>query len=53
MKNQVVFATPAYNEIISSFHWYEQKQLQLGKRFLNVIDAAVETIAKTPEAYPY
>lgn len=52
MKNQVVFATPAYDEITSSYHWYEQKQSQLGKRFLSAIDTAVETITNNPEAYP-
>jgi plasmid stabilization system protein ParE len=45
----IVFRPEALTEFNDSADWYESRQLGLGVRFVNAIDAAIESLSKNPE----
>ena len=46
MPNIVIISSLAEKELQVSFDWYEEQQTGLGERFLNQIEAAIESVTK-------
>lgn len=49
---RVEFHPQAFDELRSAIEYYEQQQAGLGTRFLDVIEASLDTIASSPESWP-
>jgi len=39
-------------EIVDAYNWYERKQLELGERFIVVLDDYFKNIRSTPKQFP-
>ena len=48
----LVIKDEAKSEIIDTYNWYESKQLDLGERFINVLDDYFFRIKSMPEIFP-
>jgi len=52
MKYDLIIPSCAENDIAEAVKWYEEKVKGLGENFLISLDAALQTIARNPEAFP-
>jgi plasmid stabilization system protein ParE len=48
---KVVYLTKAQKELDEAIEWYEDKQEDLGKRFLKEVQRKIEVIVKQPDYY--
>jgi len=48
----LIIKEEAKNEIIETYQWYESKQIDLGERFINVLDDYFFRIKITPQTFP-
>jgi plasmid stabilization system protein ParE len=51
MAAELVIVPEAEQDITEAYAWYEGRRVGLGEEFLNSIDAAIETIRRSPEMY--
>ena len=49
---EVVFRPEARSDLERAYCWYEEKRRGLGEELLLVVDAAIEQIRRSPEAFP-
>lgn len=52
MKYKILVRPEAETELMESVYWYEEKIKGLGSSFLLSVEASLESISRTPEAYP-
>lgn len=52
MSYKIIFSALALKEFENSFYWYEEQEVGLGKRFIEVIDNMLDTLSANPESYP-
>lgn len=52
MDDKIVFSSSIEAEMQESCNWYEEKQLGLGERFIDVIENSIFAISQYPEAFP-
>ncbi len=52
MSYSIILLRRAYNELLKSWLWYEDKQEGLGDRFKELVYAGLSDIEKHPERYP-
>lgn len=48
---KVEFLEAAQAELDQAFEWYETQQINLGRQFLNELDAAIRRVIAYPDAY--
>lgn len=48
----VILRPEASEDLTDAYLWYEDKRHGLGEEFLLVVDAAIEKIRRSPDAYP-
>jgi len=51
MDYEIVFSSDVQTEMQESYDWYEEKQSELGERFIDVIESSVFAITRHPEAF--
>lgn len=51
MKRRLIVKPEAEVDVADGFRWYQARQLKLGERFLEELDAAFERIIENPAAY--
>jgi plasmid stabilization system protein ParE len=51
MAAELVIAPEAEQDIAEAYAWYEGRRVGLGEEFLSSIDAAIETICRSPQMY--
>ena len=50
-KYNLIIKAEAKEEIIDAYNWYEDKQTELGERFINTIDEYFNSISLYPQQY--
>ncbi len=51
MKYKIIIRPEAELDVLEAVNWYEEKLKGLGSNFLMSVDATIESILRTPEAY--
>jgi toxin ParE1/3/4 len=51
MAAELVIAPETEHDITEAYAWYEGRRVGLGEEFLSSVDAAIETIRRSPEMY--
>lgn len=51
MRYEIIFRPEAEADLFDAVNWYEVKVKSLGSHFLLNVEAAVESILRTPEAF--
>jgi len=51
MNIDILLHKEAYEEYIDAYYWYEKKNSDLGKRFMNTVDKKIQQIKQNPECY--
>lgn len=49
---RLILREAAENEVEEAYHWYESQNPGLGAEFLQVLDAGLASIQRSPEAFP-
>jgi plasmid stabilization system protein ParE len=52
MSKPPVFIPEARSDVAEAFRWYEEQSLGLGLDFLRCVEAALQSIQRTPMMYP-
>ncbi|PKN24310.1 MAG: addiction module toxin RelE [Deltaproteobacteria bacterium HGW-Deltaproteobacteria-21] len=52
MRRELIIRPEAEADIVEAFAWYEARTSGLGSEFLLVLDAAFNSILRTPNLYP-
>ena len=52
MTSPAILRPEANEDLSEAYRWYEDKRHGLGEEFLLVVDAAIEKIRRSPDAYP-
>lgn len=52
MTKPPVFIPEARTDMANAFRWYEEQSLGLGMDFLRCVEAALQSIQRTPMIYP-
>ncbi len=50
-KYNLIIKEEAKEDIFEAYNWYEDKQTELGERFLNIIDEYFKNISLYPQQY--
>jgi plasmid stabilization system protein ParE len=52
MTAELIFVPEVENDLTEAYDWYEEQRRGLGEEFLNRIEASLQKIRRTPDAYP-
>ena len=51
MAADLIMAAEAEQDLDEAYAWYERQRTGLGEEFLGCVDACIQAICRTPEAY--
>jgi plasmid stabilization system protein ParE len=49
---RVIFRREGRQDVLEAYRWYERQRAELGVEFRDELEAVLDRIVKTPEAYP-
>lgn len=52
MIKQITIEPEAENDLTTSYDWYEERRIGLGKEFLSAFESVVEQLTRFPESGP-
>ncbi|MEI8047188.1 MAG: type II toxin-antitoxin system RelE/ParE family toxin [Bacteroidota bacterium] len=52
MDCKIILSKAAIHEVQTSYQWYEERSLGLGKQFINFLDVTIKFITLNPEGSP-